>query len=466
MVSIDDLSYDIVCDIVDTCRWKEEPENDHGQYTKDLACLARTSRRMYDMVNPLLYEYNVKYQIPLRSCALWAAQEGRLGTLKKAYQYGADLSANGSTPDDEAADGDDDTSSLPPWGEPKRPRGIVSYIASPLHYAIRYDHQDILEFLLQIGVDPHVSSRRLCSCFEQDEGNFAYPLHMALKHCPRREVVEMIIKKLGAYKSSSRRSALDEVPYWDHAPIDVLIEMPGPGSSASALHYAIEQQDPALVARILERPGTDASILKANAYVPLQMAIELGDPTIINLLLGRPETDVTAIDHKGVTSLHAAVKQGNLSLVKLLLKNPEIDINAMDHEGHTSLLSAIEQGNMSLVKLLLEHPEIDINAMGHGLTSLLSAVKQGNMSLVELLLEKPEIDINAGGFTKPLHCAIEQGNSSLVKILLDSPEVDAGKSDIGAVGGMGLGTVGGMLGYMGWRYGVNGGKFPKADDVL
>ncbi|KAH6987681.1 hypothetical protein BKA56DRAFT_612441 [Ilyonectria sp. MPI-CAGE-AT-0026] len=31
----------------------------------------------------------------------------------------------------------------------------------------------------------------------------------------------------------------------------------------------------------------------------------------------------------------------------------------------------------------------------------------------------------------------------------------------GAVGGMGLGSVGGMLGYLGWRYGVNGGKFPE-----
>ncbi|KAI8659620.1 hypothetical protein LRP88_06189 [Fusarium phalaenopsidis] len=36
----------------------------------------------------------------------------------------------------------------------------------------------------------------------------------------------------------------------------------------------------------------------------------------------------------------------------------------------------------------------------------------------------------------------------------------------GAVGGLGLGTVGGMLGYMGWRYGVNGGKFPKGKDEL
>ncbi|KAM5342416.1 hypothetical protein ACJ41O_013382 [Fusarium nematophilum] len=36
----------------------------------------------------------------------------------------------------------------------------------------------------------------------------------------------------------------------------------------------------------------------------------------------------------------------------------------------------------------------------------------------------------------------------------------------GPVGGLGLGTVGGMLGYMAWRYGVNGGKFPKKEGDL
>jgi hypothetical protein len=29
------------------------------------------------------------------------------------------------------------------------------------------------------------------------------------------------------------------------------------------------------------------------------------------------------------------------------------------------------------------------------------------------------------------------------------------------VSGLGIGTVGGTLGYMGWRYGVNGGKWPE-----
>ncbi|KAF4449790.1 hypothetical protein F53441_6985 [Fusarium austroafricanum] len=36
----------------------------------------------------------------------------------------------------------------------------------------------------------------------------------------------------------------------------------------------------------------------------------------------------------------------------------------------------------------------------------------------------------------------------------------------GAVGGLGLGSVGAMVGYVAWRQGVNGGKFPKKENVL
>lgn len=33
----------------------------------------------------------------------------------------------------------------------------------------------------------------------------------------------------------------------------------------------------------------------------------------------------------------------------------------------------------------------------------------------------------------------------------------------GAVGSVGLGSVAGMFGYMGWRYGVKGGKFEETE---
>lgn len=36
----------------------------------------------------------------------------------------------------------------------------------------------------------------------------------------------------------------------------------------------------------------------------------------------------------------------------------------------------------------------------------------------------------------------------------------------GVVGGAGLGSVGGMVGYLAWRYGVNGGKFPDVKSVM
>lgn len=55
----------------------------------DLASLAKTNKRLYCMLNPLLYKLDVRSG---SSCALpWACQFGRLGTLKLVHQAGAPL---------------------------------------------------------------------------------------------------------------------------------------------------------------------------------------------------------------------------------------------------------------------------------------------------------------------------------------------------------------------------------------
>lgn len=55
----------------------------------DLARLAKTNKRLYCMLNPLLYQLDVRSG---NSCALpWACQFGRLGTLKLVHEAGAPL---------------------------------------------------------------------------------------------------------------------------------------------------------------------------------------------------------------------------------------------------------------------------------------------------------------------------------------------------------------------------------------
>lgn len=74
------------------------------------------------------------------------------------------------------------------------------------------EHRDILEFLVEVGVDPHIPSTRLClDCYEP--GAF-YALHMAISHSKIKGAAQLLIEKLGAYKTLIGRYALtdEELP--------------------------------------------------------------------------------------------------------------------------------------------------------------------------------------------------------------------------------------------------------------
>ncbi|KAK3388709.1 hypothetical protein B0T20DRAFT_100715 [Sordaria brevicollis] len=64
---------------------------------QDLAALARTCRRLYDVFNPLLYKYDVQTGSPI--AMFWAARWGRLRTLQLSHDAGANLKQAWSSPD-------------------------------------------------------------------------------------------------------------------------------------------------------------------------------------------------------------------------------------------------------------------------------------------------------------------------------------------------------------------------------
>ncbi|KAK4447787.1 hypothetical protein QBC34DRAFT_381921 [Podospora aff. communis PSN243] len=61
----------------------------HLTSTSDLASLARTSKRLNLIINPLLYQRDVKSRNPISP--FWAAERGLIGTLRYAQAAGADL---------------------------------------------------------------------------------------------------------------------------------------------------------------------------------------------------------------------------------------------------------------------------------------------------------------------------------------------------------------------------------------
>ncbi|PTD09730.1 Ankyrin-3 [Fusarium culmorum] len=319
---------------------------------------------------------------------------------------------------------------------------------TPLHYAIMNGHRDILEFLVEVGVDPHIPSTRLClDCYEP--GAF-YALHMAISHSKIKGAAQLLIEKLGAYKTlkGSYAFGLEERMLARHD-LDASVR----GSyGCTPLFDAVSCGRLKTVKSLLQRPEADASIAGRNGHTPLHEAVEISNLPIVEVLLQRPEVDVTTTDDDKCTPLHRAAFHAAVDITKLLLEQPGVDVASSDSEGMTPLHQAISgrthifwhcKGGdteakisdlvdeaLENIKILLAHPEM--NAGLHdkkGLTPLHQACLIGDWEVAELLLQRGDVDPNARALNgqKPLHVAVSCTSSRALKLvgrLLEQPGVE------------------------------------------
>ncbi|EWG44398.1 hypothetical protein FVEG_15644 [Fusarium verticillioides 7600] len=215
MVSMETLPIEAIYNIADLVI---EEAFDENVFAKPQLALAQTNNHFYDIVNHRLRA----------ASHCWAAREGRIDILKKAHEHGANLSGAGTMRPEERA--------------------------TPLHYAIKHGHRDIVEYLAEIGVDPHVPTRQICDCWSDTEPVRPYALHMAIRHSGFEGTEKILVKELGAYWTFQGTSALDHVdPQYisDREIIDLLVGLPGSRHAADALRYALKWNEPELVSRLL-----------------------------------------------------------------------------------------------------------------------------------------------------------------------------------------------------------------------
>ncbi|KAJ4268789.1 hypothetical protein NW762_002857 [Fusarium torreyae] len=408
MASIEALPVETICRIADMCT--EDPD-------KAQVALAQTSHHLHGIVYPHIRAKSI----------FWAAREGRLDTIKEAHEHGADLNASGTT--------------------------TLGQKATPLHYAIKHGHRAIVEYLVKVGVDPHVPSKGLCKCYK--EFVEPYALHIALDHSEIKGVAELIVQKLGAYWTKSDTPALEELyPEEDHQKevVDLLVNFPGPGPAADALRFAMICLKTAVATRILARPDLDASIPDSNGRTVIYCAAFTGQIGMAKLLLQRPDVDASVADNGGHTPLHAAADQRSLPLTELFLQRREVDAGKVDDMGMTALHIAAGHGKPEIVKLLLEQPGVSAalpdntgmtplhwavrsrdlmirpweNMMPNGAFVEPTGFREESLELIKLLLAQH--DVNAGvhsqmGFT-PLHQACLIGDIKVAKLLLKRHDVD------------------------------------------
>jgi ankyrin repeat protein len=206
----------------------------------------------------------------------------------------------------------------------------------------------------------------------------------------------------------------------------------------TALHWAVHNDDVALVARLLH-DGADVAATNDYGSSPLQEAAVAADPAIIKLLL-KAGANVDSPNAEGQTVLMVVARTGNVESAKLLLSHGA-KINAIEQwGGQSALMWAAAQSQPEMVKLLVAKGA-DVNArsavrdwqrrvtaegrpknMNHGgFTPLLFAAREGCVACVKALL-KGRADINLqdpDGLT-PLVLALTNMRFDLAAVLISS----------------------------------------------
>ncbi|EXK41253.1 hypothetical protein FOXG_18278 [Fusarium oxysporum f. sp. lycopersici 4287] len=286
--------------------------------------------------------------------------------------------------------------------------------ATPLHYAIKQGHRDIVEYLAEIGVDPHVPARGVCDCWSDIE-----PEHIG--HFREHLLWIMLILTMN-----------------DREIIDLLVKLHGSRHAADALRYALKWNESELVNRLLERSDMDASVPDSDGQTPLFWAIQYKRVDIVTLLLKRQEVNPGTPDRNGFTPLQVAVGVRSLPLVGLLLQCEETNARRTDAGKSSALHIAAARGELQIVNLLLEQNGLEVASPDStGNTPLHWAVrsrdKKYHPSLVTIYDddenndEDEDEDDDSDTFDEPP--GYREESLDIIKRLLARQEVNAGGHD-------------------------------------
>ncbi|KAI1365259.1 hypothetical protein F5Y08DRAFT_338817 [Xylaria arbuscula] len=402
---------------------------DGGLIVHDLASVARTCRALNDVATAVLYRHNVSHD--RSSVMIWASQNNRLDTMKKALAFGADVNTFGPSDLD---------------------YGLDSTYGTPLHWAAKHGYDEIARLLLHHDAWLDAPSQRICHCpasgsafhhvrrdhFSLNDfslNNYHprwYPLHLAI--CNRHETTAHIIME--RHPPFYMR---DEVPVSfgkgptiiDCAAVSGLntvvqraltlypseFKMKKDQTlvryTTSPLHYTVGCQGSKYVIKALVSAGCDLEAEDEDAMTPIWRACEVGNfATAIHLLAEGAQTRQAPRNTALYKSmLHYAVRgrahwirfsgiqdPNQVAFVNTLIEQHGYTVHDVGHEGQMPLNTALEPTGISyadaspmLIRCLLENGA-DPNCSGDNRMSPLFRVIQQLLDYTD----NPLADISAG----------------------------------------------------------------------
>jgi serine/threonine-protein phosphatase 6 regulatory ankyrin repeat subunit B len=302
--------------------------------------------------------------------------------------------------------------------------------ATPLYWASKNGHADIVKLLLEKGADASIRTRTAkfsgadISVNGGKEIVFAEtkktPLEIASEN-GHKDIVQLLekpTKEMGLIIASEDNNIKEVQTLLDQG-ADVNLRRVS--NRSTALWIASYRGYAKLVKLLLEK-GADSSISNSiDGITPIYVASQNGHTDIVRLLLDNG-ADVNAKEiNKDVSALHLASQKGHTGVVQLLLDRGA-DVNAKLTKGDTALMIASAYAHAGIVSLLLENGA-DMNAQrtGDGFTALMFASQNGCIEVVQILIDKGA-DVNIKGMLNnrewsALKAAKKNGRKKTAEIL-------------------------------------------------
>lgn len=358
----------------------------------ELNALAQTSRRFYATLNRDLYRRNARDSHC--SALFWAACHGYTKVVQLCLDTGA-----------------------PPSSRMKRSKMYSFRGPTPLHCAVRWEHEDVVRVLCASGADMDI----------RDESGQS-PLLLAVMF--RQMPIVRILVEAGAdvhtrdiYSCTPLlKAAKDDSDEISRFLIDSGAEVDARDRyGRTALSLAAEGARDSVVRLLLSRGADVHSRDDTCFWTPLSWAATAGGSDrarAVQRLLIEHGADVNVRDRLGRTPLCRALPR-SVRAAEFLIQNGAV-VDACNESGRTplSLLAEDDDADADMVRLLLDSGA-DINSRDDaGFTPLFWAVRSGTMAMAKLLLDNgARVDIESNRGLSPIDIASMKEEYGVVRLL-------------------------------------------------
>ncbi|KAL6834212.1 ankyrin repeat-containing domain protein [Trichoderma sp. SZMC 28015] len=299
------------------------------------------------------------------------------------------------------------------------PNSCDSNGQSPLLWATRNGHEDVIELMIEANADLEVR--------DKEEG--ATPLIWAARK-GYKNVVNLLLERGGEInaKDNRGRTPLSLAALHKHESIMQLLFNKGgivdaddeKGKVKLLANTQVERQ--AALKMLNEHYFNSTSAEQAAINEAMILHANETWSGVATQELRMDDSNLDEMDEHGRTRLSRAAESGDKEIVQMLLATGKADINGRDGEHkETPLIWAAKNGHKAIVELLLD-AGADINAKEQklGETALTLAMEGGHETTVQALLDKGA-DVHQRDFSghTPLFTTTWQNGGTMMKLLLD-----------------------------------------------